>query len=100
MKYGQIPFPAVSFCNLNPFRRDKLSSFELLKMMFMEEYYLDYQKEAGNIIYLDLRVLIYTVDSGVKHRLLRKSSTSALLLRIKLRPIKTGINFMCLTIIL
>jgi len=80
MNYGQIPFPAVSFCNLNPFRLDKLSSFELLKMGFMEGVYLDYQKEAGNIIYLDLRLLVCTVDSGVKHRLLRKSSTSALFL--------------------
>jgi len=80
MKYGQIPFPAVSFCNLNPFRLDKLPPSELLDVGNIEGFYAFAQKEAGNIIYLDSRLLACTVEPGFKHGLLRKSSTSALLL--------------------
>ncbi|KAF6033545.1 SCNN1G [Bugula neritina] len=46
MKYGQIPFPAVSFCNLNPFRLDKLPPSELLDVGNIEGFYAFAQKEA------------------------------------------------------
>jgi len=51
MKYGQIPFPAVSFCNLNPFRLDKLPPDDLLEIKFIESTYASMQKEDGNVIF-------------------------------------------------
>jgi len=48
MKYGQIPFPAVSFCNLNPFRLDKLPPDQLLSVgsHIMKDVYVAQQKSG------------------------------------------------------
>jgi len=57
MKYGQIPFPAVSFCNINPFSLDKLSEDALHHMYFAQAHYpLSYDK--GNVHVVQLLIAL------------------------------------------